>query len=171
MVATLMPPVPHQHDARLSRTAPVSPACILRSKNYPSYGFGAHGDGDEARICDPPQQFRVVPGLWTDDCPGAVSFESVERPGLFLRHCCYVMWLHPHDGTAPGDDDGGLYRRDATFHRRHDRFFPGSVAFESVNFPGFFVRHEHFRLKIARLDGSDLSHNDASFYESECLFE
>jgi len=37
------------------------------------------------------------------------------------------------------------------------------VSFESVAFPGYFLRHQNFRLKLHRNDGSDLFQKDATF--------
>jgi Alpha-L-arabinofuranosidase B (ABFB) domain len=40
----------------------------------------------------------------------------------------------------------------------------GSVSLESVNYPGFYLRHQNYRLKLQRDDGMDLFHQDASFF-------
>jgi hypothetical protein len=40
------------------------------------------------------------------------------------------------------------------------------VSFESVNYPGHFLRHNFFRIKLHPNDGSDLFRQDASFKPS-----
>ena len=40
---------------------------------------------------------------------------------------------------------------------------PDSVTFESVNYPGHFLRHQDYRLKLHQNDGSDLFRQDATF--------
>lgn len=125
----------------------------VQSKNYPSFHFGVLNR--EARILRGPiQNFRLVPALTGDS--GAISFQSTTDPNKYLRHAGFVMWLHPNDGS-------NLFRKDASFHPRNNRFFEGFVSFESVNFPNFFIRHRFGRLQINRKDSSNLYKNDASF--------
>jgi hypothetical protein len=38
------------------------------------------------------------------------------------------------------------------------------VSFESVNFPGYYLRHQHFRIRIDRDDGTELFRKDATFF-------
>lgn len=40
----------------------------------------------------------------------------------------------------------------------------GGVSFESTNFPGHFIRHSSFLLRLDKNDGSDLFKADATFY-------
>ena len=40
---------------------------------------------------------------------------------------------------------------------------PSLVTFESVNWPGYFIRHQNFQILIATFDGSDLFLKDATF--------
>jgi hypothetical protein len=37
------------------------------------------------------------------------------------------------------------------------------VSFESVNYPGHYLRHQDFRLKLQKSDGSQLFRQDATF--------
>ena len=76
--------------------------------------------------------------------------------GRYLRHCSYNLRAHR-------DDDSALFRLDATFYLERDRFFPGSVAFRSVNFDDHYISHRSYVLKIAVADDSELHRNDASF--------
>jgi hypothetical protein len=46
-----------------------------------------------------------------------------------------------------------------------DKYFSGYDAYESVNYPNFFIHHSGFRLRISEDDGSDLFKKDASYKE------
>lgn len=53
----------------------------------------------------------------SEEYPTAVRFESVERPGWFLRHQGFTIKLHP-------DDESELFKADSAFLPR----FSGSGA-------------------------------------------
>jgi hypothetical protein len=59
---------------------------------------------------------------------GCVSFESVNRPGEFLRHQNFVLHLQPNDGSA-------LFAQDSTFCPATGNNGQGT-SFQSDNFPG-----------------------------------
>ena len=42
-------------------------------------------------------------------------------------------------------------------------FFQHTTVYESVNYPGYYIRHSSYRLRIDREDNSKLLHKDASF--------
>jgi hypothetical protein len=88
---------------------------------------------------------------------GAVSLESTNYPGYFMRHRNTLGEL-----TTMGVD---LDRADATFYIRPGLTgAAGSVSFESFNYPGTFLRHQDFRIKQHRNDGAELFLKDATFY-------
>ncbi|MBW2363794.1 MAG: AbfB domain-containing protein, partial [Deltaproteobacteria bacterium] len=75
--------------------------------------------------------------------------------GLFIRHRNYLGELTRISSN--------LDRQDASF-----RLVPGLanrnlVSFESVNFPGYYLRHQGFRIKLARGSNNDLFRKDATF--------
>jgi hypothetical protein len=88
---------------------------------------------------------------------GAVSFESTNYPGTYLRHQGYRLKQHRNNGQD-------LFKRDASFvvHPALNGL-PGAFSFESVNFPGFYIRHSNYQLWIARNDNTPLFRQDASF--------
>ena len=61
-----------------------------------------------------------------------VSFESVDKPGSYLRHQNFQLHLQPSDGSS-------LFAQDATFCPRAGNSGQGT-SFESVNYPGRFLR-------------------------------
>ena len=88
---------------------------------------------------------------------GAISFESTNYPGTYLRHQGYRLKQHRDDGQD-------LFKRDASFFVRPAlNGVLGALSFESVNVPGFYIRHSNFQLWINQNDGSDLFRQDASF--------
>ncbi|MGV9976121.1 AbfB domain-containing protein [Micromonospora wenchangensis] len=71
----------------------------------------------------------MVPGL--ADSAG-VSFESVNRPGNYLRHSGYVAGLAANDYTA-------LLQADATFYRTAGLADSSWSSFRSYNFPDRYL--------------------------------
>ena len=96
---------------------------------------------------------------------GAVSFESVNYPGTFLRHQNFRLTQQADDGS-----DSSTFRLDVSFYPRSGLAGGSTTSFESVNFPGSFLRHQNFQFWLAANDGSGLFSNDASFIERFPLF-
>jgi len=127
------------------------------SYNFPTHKIGLQRNGIEGKLSNDNvayQHYRLVPGLC--NVPGTVSFESVANPGQYLRHRGFKMYLLRSDGSD-------LFRSDACFFPRFNKYFEGYTACESVNYPGFFVRHRDWKLRIDRDDGSELFKKDASW--------
>jgi hypothetical protein len=82
------------------------------------------------------------------------SFKSYAYPDKFIRHGNYLGYV-----TQIIDVQGG---KDASF-----RYLPGlagkCTSFEAINFPGYFLRHQGFRLKLAARENSQLYNEDATF--------
>ncbi|WP_051807856.1 arabinofuranosidase catalytic domain-containing protein [Actinoplanes subtropicus] len=73
--------------------------------------------------------FVETAGLADASC---VSFESVNKPGSYLRHQNFQLHLQPNDGST-------LFQQDATFCPQAGNSGQGT-SFQSVNFPGRFLR-------------------------------
>lgn len=91
--------------------------------------------------------WKIVPGL--NGMPDTVSIQSEDYPNWHVRHAGYVCWAHD-------TEDADLYRQDATFrvHEQDDKL----VYFESVNYPGHFIKIDHndgFRNRITPEGGLD----------------
>jgi hypothetical protein len=65
--------------------------------------------------------------------PSCVSFESVNKPGSYLRHQNFQFHLRPNDGST-------LFSMDATFCPGPGNSGQGT-SFQSVNFPGRYIRN------------------------------
>jgi hypothetical protein len=64
--------------------------------------------------------------------PSCVLFESINRPGSYLRHFAFVMHLQPNDGSSG-------FAQDATFCPTSGNNGHG-VSFQSANFPTKYIR-------------------------------
>jgi len=82
--------------------------------------------------------FVEAPGLANPSC---ASFESVNKPGYYLRHQNFQFHLQPFDGST-------LFTTDATFCPGPGNSGQGT-SFQSVNFPGRYIRHFNFTLYLA----------------------
>ncbi|WP_199489136.1 AbfB domain-containing protein [Micromonospora craniellae] len=109
--------------------------------------------GDSAR---PPSTPTAPAG--TPLSPGArVGLEVAALPGRRVRHAGFQARV---DAVDPGSSAGT--RADAAFVVRTG--LAGAChSFESVNFPGHYLRHHEFRVFLHRADGSDLFRADATF--------
>ncbi len=111
-----------------------------------------------------PKQWKLVsPGLCGHQ--GTISFQSATNANNYLRHRNFLIYEDPFTNTH-------LYKNDACFHRRNGKYFFGFDAFESVNYPGRFIRHQHYRLKLHAHEDAALFMKDASFrflYPITCI--
>ena len=76
--------------------------------------------------------FVETAGNNTSASPSCVSFESINRPGEFLRHQNFVLHLQPNDGST-------LFAQDSTFCPQAGNNGQGT-SFQSDNFTGRFLR-------------------------------
>ncbi|BCJ40830.1 hypothetical protein GCM10010168_48710 [Actinoplanes ianthinogenes] len=87
-----------------------------------------------------------------------VALTVADRPGYRVRHSNFLGRIDPI-GSGPDAPD----RPDSSFTVRGGPANSGCVSLESVNFPGYFLRHQNFEIKLHRRDGSDLFDQDATF--------
>ncbi|MEH1125458.1 family 43 glycosylhydrolase [Micromonospora sp. CPCC 206061] len=108
----------------------------FKSYNLPDrfirhWEFRARLEANVTALAD--SQFRIVTGLAGS---GTVSLESTNRPGYFLRHKNYELYVERNDGST-------LFRNDASFYRRAGLADSAAVSFESYNFAGRYIRHSN----------------------------
>ena len=105
-----------------------------------------------------PSEFRLVrPGL--TKAPNTVSIMSVKKPGWYLRHYRYRLFLEPI--TKPRNKH--IFRKDATFTERVNVFNKGSTSFQSVNYPKLFISRERNGRLYIRRPRNDMLKESASF--------
>ena len=105
-----------------------------------------------------PELFTLVsPGLWG---AGSVSFQSVTKPGRYLRHRDGKIWIEE------GDVSNSDFQKECSWFARMDHFFAGFISFESVTQPGLFIRHRSRRLELSEIVTNN-DRNDGSFIMSD----
>lgn len=102
-------------------------------------------------------QFNIVPGLAD---PQAVSIESVNFPGFFLRQQRNSFVLTPDDGTD-------TYAGDATWWFRPGLADATWISFESYNHPGSFIGRKFGILALVNQTAltTKIAKEDATFLE------
>ncbi|TDC85997.1 alpha-arabinofuranosidase [Micromonospora sp. KC606] len=98
-------------------------------------------------------QFRIVTGLAGS---GTVSLESTNRPGYYVRHRNFEIWVERNDGST-------LFRNDASFFRRAGLADSAGVSFESLNFAGRYIRH-YEQLLYVQAPSTATDRADATFH-------
>ena len=93
-----------------------------------------------------------------------ITLRSATSWDRVFRHAGFVGWVHgPDQGTNPARYSP-LQAKDASYIVRNaTNGRSGYISFESVNFPGYFIRHAGFRLYVHRRDGSGIFNDDSSF--------
>ena len=86
---------------------------------------------------------------------GCVSFESVNKPGSYLRHQNFQLHLQSNDGSA-------LFSQDATFCPATGNSGQGT-SFQSVNYPGRYIRAFGNFVYLASDGGSNAWDTSASW--------
>jgi hypothetical protein len=87
--------------------------------------------------------------------PSCVSFESINKPGSYLRHQNFQFHLQPNDGST-------LFSQDATFCQATGNSGQG-VSFQSVNFPGKYIRSFNNTVYLASNGGTNAWDTTASW--------
>ncbi|MFE4691412.1 family 43 glycosylhydrolase [Streptomyces sp. NPDC056749] len=100
-------------------------------------------DADVTPYAD--MRWKVVPGLAD---PAAVSLESVNFPGTFLRQRDGEVWIDQRT------DDAG-FRADATWRRVPGLSDRSLVSFESFGSPGLHLRHRDALLYVEEVTAAD----------------
>lgn len=97
------------------------------------------------------------------DDPTCVSFESVNRPGSYLRHENFVLHLQPDDGSS-------LFAQDATFCPKAGNSGQGT-SYQSVNFPTKYIRAYQGAAYLASNGGSNEWDTTTSWAEDSSWLE
>jgi len=87
--------------------------------------------------------------------PSCVSFESINKPGSYLRHQNFQFHLQPNDGSS-------LFSQDATFCQMPGNSGQG-VSFQSVNFTTRYIRAFENNVYLASNGGDNPWDTTTSF--------
>ena len=126
----------------------------IQSYNYPTKYFGVTGR-EVHLLVSPKLWIPLRPGLAGHE--GSVSFRSCHDARKYLHHTGFLLYNDDFVNTQ-------LFKLDATFTER-ERFYPGTTAYESVNYPNYFIRHQFFRLRLHTYSAAPLYKKDVSFFE------
>jgi hypothetical protein len=128
---------------------------LQATNNGTSSGYLKHDDSDNLVIVAPvttgssatdkmDATFVEAAGLANPSC---VSFESINKPGSYLRHQNFQFHLEPNDGSS-------LFANDATFCPAAGNSGTGT-SFQSVNFPGRYIRNFNNVVYLAANGGAN----------------
>jgi len=128
---------------------------LQATDNGDSSGYIKHDDSDDLVVVAPvtaassstdkqDATFVETAGLANPSC---VSFESINKPGSYLRHMNFQFHLQPNDGSS-------LFGMDATFCPQAGNSGQGT-SFQSVNFLGRFIRNFNNTVFLASNGGSN----------------
>src|SRR6266704_2063190 len=142
-------------DANQSFTLDPGPLVSLQTTSPGNSGYIKHDDSDDLVVVAPvtadssstdkqDATFVEAAGLANPNC---VSFESVNKPGSYLRHQNFQFHLQPNDGSA-------LFSQDATVCPAAGNSGQGT-SFQSVNFPGRYIRNFSNVVYLAANGGSN----------------
>jgi non-reducing end alpha-L-arabinofuranosidase len=128
----------------LQATTPGSTSSYIKHNDSDDGVVLAPVTADSSTLDKQDATFVETAGLANPTC---VSFESINKPGSYLRHQNFQLHLQPNDGSS-------LFSQDATFCQRPGNSGQG-VSFESVNFPTRYLRTFNNVLFIASNGGSN----------------
>ncbi|WP_051450506.1 arabinofuranosidase catalytic domain-containing protein [Actinospica robiniae] len=131
-----------------------------------SSDFIKHDDTDDLVVTAPitagSAQIDKQDGTWVEAAglanPSCVSFESVNKPGSYLRHMNFQFHLQASDGSA-------LFAQDATFCPQAGNSGQG-MSFQSVNYTTKYVRTFGNTLYLAS-DGGTNPWDDATSWAAD----
>ena len=107
--------------------------------------------------------FRLVDRGRDDERRPLVSLGAVAPRRYYLRHSQFRLRLDKSSGAADPD-----FRDDSTFILESGLAVPNernAVSFQSVNYPGRYIRHRDFHLFVDPLDSPNLA-LDATFFRT-----
>jgi hypothetical protein len=89
---------------------------------------------------------------------------SLNFPEGRIRHRNFLAFLFPiNDSSTP------LAKDDSSFYIREGLRDANCYSFEAKNHPGFYLRHQNFRLHLVQFQFSDIFFADATFCATEGL--
>jgi hypothetical protein len=118
-------------------------------------GYIKHDDSDDLVVVAPvtagSSSTDKADATWVETAglanPGCASFESINKPGSYLRHQNFQLHLQPNDGSS-------LFSQDATFCPAAGNSGQGT-SFQSVDFPGRYIRNFNNVVYLAANGGTN----------------
>eukprot|EP01084_Bolivina_argentea_P260015 438971_1 len=150
--------------------------------HYPSWAFSNTGDktiiakqeGGEAQMDIYPKPAGSALSQEDINClnyiyrPNTIPVRLISTyhdASFYLRHSVGELYSQKYEDLL-------LYQQDSTFFLRpslYDSTISDLVSFESSNYPGYYITHSAYRLRIDPFVNTDLYTQDASFYVRPAL--
>ncbi|SIQ86459.1 Galactose oxidase, central domain [Rhizobium sp. RU20A] len=86
------------------------------------------------------------------------AFEPVTWQGYLIRHANFLGYM-----SKIGQGSSAVDKADSTFTVRAGLSNNACYSLESKNYPGYYLRHENFRIKLAKNDNSQTFRTTATF--------
>lgn len=100
-----------------------------------------------------------MPSYPADLVPGRhVALQPANYPTYLVRHYAWVARIDPVSPSSPAID-----RADASFVVRAGLRTGAGVSFESVNYPGYYLRMDGAAVTLSQDDGTAASRERATF--------
>ncbi|GLI02541.1 AbfB domain-containing protein [Phytohabitans aurantiacus] len=119
-------------------------------------GRTTEGTGGKATPATPPP--ATTPAGATLTVGASVGLEPIGLSGYRVRHRNFAGRVDPI-----GSRSGSADKADSTFRVRRGLAYNQCYSLESTNYPGYYLRHQNFRIYLHRVDGSQLFAADATF--------
>ncbi|MGW2744290.1 AbfB domain-containing protein [Streptomyces sp. NPDC001450] len=138
-----------------SSPKPTADRRSVRSLNYPDRYWHVVDDYVKLDPVGSPSARRAATFALVKGLSDARCYSFATADGDYLRHRDFLL-------RAEHDDGSRLFEQDATFCPRTSSF-TGATMLESVNYPGRFLRHQNFQLKLDPYQNTDLYRADSAF--------
>ena len=130
---------------------------FFQSKADPLLFIGSDNDFDMVLTSHNKTKFYLTPAL--NGQKDMVSFEAADKPGYFLRHYIYWLFLEPKNGGR----NLPVFNNDATFRAIRDPNLNGYYSFLSYNMLNYYISHEEFRMKMTVKEETEEYANSTTF--------
>ncbi|KAJ3423537.1 alpha-l-arabinofuranosidase b [Anaeramoeba flamelloides] len=133
----------------------------LQSFNYPRH-FIRHRNymGEITEISSEldkkDSSFKIVEGLFGEN---TVSFESKNFPGYYLIHSNFRMRIE----KLSNEKEPEFFKKDCSFKIVSGLADESFKSFESINYPGYYIRHKNFHLYLEQ--------NTEELFKKDCTFK
>ncbi|ALO13570.1 Beta-galactosidase [Streptomyces venezuelae] len=163
--------------ADLGSGRPAAGGTSYESLNFPGSYLRHHADGVYLARSGGPNAWDAAssfaadatwstgePALWRSsvllptDVRRSLRVTTWGNTDRYLRHADSLAWTETVNAGS-----GALLKQDATYTLRRGLADSSCYSFESVNYPGRYLRHTDSRVRTAADDGSVLFRQDATF--------
>lgn len=113
---------------------------------------------------------QAQPEVWQIESPGLCGAQGSASIRIGLDNSNIYIRYRNGLAYAEANDDTSSFSTSACFYIRHNKWFPGHVAFESVSLSGYYLRHQDLELKLHPYNSIAQFEMDASFriFEPNC---